>query len=140
MKAVEVDHGAVGTPARIAEGEIHDDVSRGKREIGILERRVVYLGVQLERRECAVTVLALDHPQYADVARCLHPAEVVRIDRWDEREDAPEVLVRCSEAEVQALELAGRLGGTAHAEIEIVKAHLGGLEGVGLLSQISRDV
>ena len=60
VEAVELHHGAVGAAAGIGERQIQEDGAGREREIGILERGVVHLGVQRERREGAVAVLALD--------------------------------------------------------------------------------
>jgi len=59
VKPVELDQGAVGAPARVGERQLHPDVPGRERQVGILKRAVIDLGVEPEGGECAVAVLAL---------------------------------------------------------------------------------
>src|SRR6185312_10401151 len=91
VELLQLEQGAVSAAAGVAEGEVHADVPRGEREIGILEGGVVYLEVERERGEGAVAVLALDRAFDREGSRRLHLREVMGVDRRHEGEDTAEI-------------------------------------------------
>ncbi len=140
MKPVEIDHGAVGASARIGQRQIEEDRTGREREIGILERGVVHLGVQRERREGAVAVLALDPGVHRKVARRLHLIEITGVHRRHQREDAPEIGARRPECQIQPEQLADGTDRSRYAELEVVEAELGIVEDVGLLGEVGPGI
>ena len=140
VEPVELHHGAVGAAAGVGERQIQEDRTGRKRKIGILEGGVVHLGVDRKRREGAVAILALHPAVHGEAARGLHLVEVAGVHRRHQRQDAAEVGARRLEREIEAQELAHRFGGTGDAELEVVEAELGVLEGVGFLVQVGPRV
>ena len=91
VKSVELDDGAVGAAAGIHEREIDEDGARRKREVRVLERGVVHLRGDRKRRDDVLVVIALHTPLERKCSGRLHLVEVVRVDRWHERKNVPEV-------------------------------------------------
>ena len=126
MELLQADDGAVGAAAGVGDREVHGDIPRGEREIGVLEGGVVHLGVERKGRERVLAVLALDAAVDGDRAGGLHLLEVVGVDGGDQRQDVPELRAGRGEREVEGELLTGRSGGARDAELEVVEAELGG--------------